>query len=570
MARRIARLSDQEVALLMKGKDDPDLLSNYFFRKPGEETGWVLDDNFDPEGAWQKKVHHALQTRIVVIGGFGSGKTRGVGISACMHAMTTKNFAFMNCAPTAYQAVIMYNFILEVALDTRFGDLIWEHPRTPYPTIKLRFYAGNTLINSKLEFMSIDKNAVQILSWEGDWVNLDEGGNIDTLGETITHLGSRLRGSINKRPRLGRLSIISNSWDNPEMWSRYDMASVDPENYLSLTVSSRHNHNITPLQLQMMLKDIPEDEHEQFIEGSRPVGKGLYFNQQRVFACEDVEYGNTIKAAAELSIPGYIWYELRGSGVIHYTTPKLPDHVYMILGDPGTGAAPNRNSPVIFTFDVTGFPMTRAYINAMWWGNGRGSITPFIRQLMQFMKMYNPLLTGVDSTGPQASTAEVINTYLHSARETGNMKMDWLGSDIDLTDVMNPWIVGYDFSGSKKVSYLVSGKMFIEANLVRWPKQATGIRRQLTNYDPEKDTKGSALAQDIVATFCMGAFAVRSWFNISPEDVVKFLSTKDHVRSESQDKGLLRLANSERNERLPREEAREINDPRQDFPKRYS
>lgn len=570
MAKRIARLSDEEVELLLAGKDNPDLLSNYFFKKPGYDQGWVLDYNFDPEGAWQKMVHHATQRRIIVIGGFGSGKTRGIGVSGSMHCITTRDFAFMNCAPTAYQALLMYNFILEMASGTRFEDMIWKSPRTPYPMIEIKFYAGKMLIESKMEFLSIDRNAVQILSWEGDWVNLDEGGQIDDLAGTLTNLGSRMRGSINGRPRLGRMSLTSNSWDNPEMWARYDMALEDPENYLSLTVSSRHNHNITPEQLHLMLKDIPEDEHARFIDGDRPQGKGLYFNQQRVYACEDAEMGNRIRFGKESGMVGYDWVEMHGSGVIYYKEAPRKDGIYMILGDPGTGNCPLRNSPVIMVLDVANFPMEPSRIVSLWWGSGQGSITPFVRQTLKMMMEYNPIFTGVDSTGPQASTADLLNTYLHGARESGNMKMEWLGADIDLSKVMNPWISGLDFSGSKKASYLVSGKMFIEARLVRWPKQATGIRRQLTNYDPEKDTPKSFLAQDIVATFCMASFAIRSWFNVSPEDMVGLYQQENSRSPLTKDPEVFRLSISERNTRERDVERKPTFDnPRQDFPSRY-
>jgi hypothetical protein len=61
----------------------------------------------------------------------------------------------------------------------------------------------------------------------------------------------------------------------------------------------------------------------------------------------------------------------------------------------------------------------------------------------------------------------------------------------------------------------------IEAELMTWPKFAIGIRSQLTNYEPEKDRAGMAkISQDIVATFCMSAWAIRAWFSIGPEESV--------------------------------------------------
>lgn len=521
MAKRLARLSKDETDLLVAGKTDPDILSNYFMKKPGAKQGWILDDNFDPEGMWQRDLHFAKQKRIVVIGGFGSGKTRCVGVSGTMWCITTHDFAFMNCAPTQYQALLMYNFVLEIAEDSRLGDMIYAAPRSPYPQIIFKFYANDILMTSKMEFMSIDRNAVQILSWEGDWVNIDEAGRIDNLAETITNLGSRLRGSVNGRARLGRLSITSNSWDNPELWNRYDMSLDDPENYLSKTVSSRHNHNITPEQLHLMLKDIPEDEHDRYIDGTRPEGKGNYFSKERVYACESDVSEEILKTAVENHIEGYVYKEMRGNGVINYEIPRKVTDQYIILGDPGTGNVPLRNSPAIMVWNVTGFPTRPAYLDAFWWGFGNGSITPFVRNALRLMIKYNPLMTGIDSTGTQAHTAEVLNTYLYSARETGKLNIDWLGGDLDMSGVMNPHFEGMDFAGAKKPAYLVSARLFIEAGLAKWPKPITGIRRQLTNYDPEKDKTNSYLAQDLVATFSMFAYATRILFNISTEELAK-------------------------------------------------
>jgi hypothetical protein len=56
-------------------------------------------------------------------------------------------------------------------------------------------------------------------------------------------------------------------------------------------------------------------------------------------------------------------------------------------------------------------------------------------------------------------------------------------------------------------------KLAIENQAIKWPKIANGISSQLQNYDPTKDKVASAkLAQDIVATMSMGAYAIRSQF----------------------------------------------------------
>jgi len=520
--KKIYSLSEYEISLLREGISDPDRITDYFFRPKGADKGWKLDENFELPGQWQKAVHNASQRRIIVIGGFGTGKTKGVGIMAALWCMTTRDFSFMNCAPLSWQSELMYKFIMNIlARNTPFGKLIYASPRRPYPTIELRFYVGGVMVSSTMEFMSVDKNANAILSWEGDWVNIDEAGQVEDLETTIRNLGSRMRGQVNGRERLGRMSMTSNSWENPEMWYRYDLARELADDYLSMTVSSRYNKNITEDQLRLMLKDIPEDEHERFIDGSRPEGLGNYFSKPRVYACEDPGYSDFIVGGIETGLPGFDLQRAHGAGVIYFTVPKAEGHIYVLLGDPGTGNAPNRNAPAIQVWDVTDFPKYRAIMVALYWGSGNGSITPFIRAFLAFMQMYNPVWSGVDNTGTQKNTAELLNLYIKSTRNDPAKKQDWLG-DIDLSRVINTSIFGLDFSGGKKPAYLIAGRIMIEANLVTWPKFVVGMRSQLTNYDPDKDRalSGPKIAQDLVATYCMAAHTIFALFNIDPQEMV--------------------------------------------------
>ena len=274
------RMQPSEVEILQLGIEDPDIITDYFFRPESAEHGFRFDDNFVEEGKWQKTLHHAAQTDIIVIGGFGTGKTFGVGMSASVWAMTTPWFKFLNVAQRAWQARQMYDQVLMAAQGTPFEKLIWSSPLRPFPKIVIRFLIDDFLIESSLEFMSADKNATGILSWEGDWINIDEAGLLDNLDEVVISLGSRLRGSVRGRARLGRLSMTSNSWDNWYMWQYFDQAALDPENYLSMVVSTRHNKNVTDDQLEKMLARITEDERQSWIDGMRPEGKGKFLTKE--------------------------------------------------------------------------------------------------------------------------------------------------------------------------------------------------------------------------------------------------------------------------------------------------
>lgn len=538
-------LTYDEVEILRRAQQDPDIFTQYFFRPFGGNEGFEFDYKFDPVGHWQKKVHSAAQNDIIVIGGFGTGKTLAIGISACVWGVITQpDFKFLNVAPKAWQAFQMYDQILKWARNTRFEDMIWEKPRKPHPKIILRYRIGNSLYESSLEFMSADRDATGILSWEGDWINIDEAGQLDNLDEIITYVGSRLRGSIRGRARLGRFSMISNSWDNYELWEYFDRASSDPDNYLSIVVSSRHNHNITPEQLQKMLSRIPKEERERFIDGTRPEGRGQFFDKDSIYECEDPYIGEIVEKKVEDGVPGYYMEKIHGAGLIHYRVPPKPNRLYLLFGDPGIGAAPRRNAPVLMIWDATDFPRLPAQMVAFWWGNGGGKIAPFVDKLLDWVGVYKPVRAYIDSTSTQKNMAYLINEYVF--RE----KFRESEEDLSQPGYVSPLgqvsgISGMDFSGSGKNQQLQAARLFIENKLMRWPKIVVGMRSQLSNYDPEKDKK---IAQDIVATFAMSCHGIRGYFHVDPQTLLE----RDSVHTGTMATKYRRLNNAARSRRTPR------------------
>ena len=517
--RTPAVLTDSEIEILRRGRSDPNIVTEYFFRPYGEKRGYKFDENFDPEGAWQKSLITMSQKNAVVSGGFATGKTTTIGMGACWMALEVHpDFKFLNVAPTALQAQWMYEYIIKMASGTPFERLIWSSPAKPYPKIELRFKVYNKLVISNLLFMSIGENASNILTFEGDWINVDEAGLIDNLDEIVTKLGSRLRGSFRGRERIGRLTIMSNPWDNPHFWYLFDLAQGDPENNLSMMVSTRHNHNVTPKQLEQMLQRIPKSEWNQFIEGSRPEGHGNYFSRPSIYACEDEQWGIQIEDFANDGDKGYVIEKSAGIGAWHFETPAFRDGYYLVVGDPGTGCAPYRNAPALLVYKLNDFPKERAEIVAAWWGDGKSSIAPWTIQLAKFMSKYRPILTAVDSTATQKNTAETINELLKKRDEDGYATI--FGQKIRLP--VGAKVRGMDFSGAKKPSYLIAGQFLLEAELFRWPKVFTGMRGQLSNYDPMLDRgTSSKLPQDLVAAFCMAAFYIRRLYNAEISELVK-------------------------------------------------
>jgi len=530
--KRPYKLTPNEVEILKLGESDPNIVLDYWFCPEGSAEGWKFDQNFNPEGAWQKIVCMAEQTDITVIGGFASGKTGGIGMAACYWALELPWFKFLNTAEKQYHAKQMYDYILLNSYGTPFNRLIWERPRRPYPKIVLKYQIGDAIYESSMEFISVDEDATGVLSWEGDWINVEEAGLLDNLEEIVTNVGSRLRGSVRGRPRLGRLSMISNSWENTYLWYYFDQADLEPDDYLSIVVATHHNRNVTPKQLAKMLKRVPEDERPRWFEGLRPEGKGRYFNKQKIYDCEDQLSGEFIAQKAKEGADGYLVENLHGAGVVGFMTPPKKEAIYIELGDPGTEAAPSRNSPVIMIWEVPpDFPVKSAKLACLWWGNGRGAISPWVYKLLELRELYNPVFCGVDSTGPQKNTAEVIN-------------VQYLGLPEPNDETPTVGVSGLDFSGTKKSGYLVVARMFIESALLSWPKFVVGMRAQLSNYDPINDKK---LAQDLVATIAMSAWAMRGLFNV---DLGNLKDKKRADEVEEEDLWIKRQSDDIRNRRI--------------------
>ena len=85
--RQPAVLTDQEIEIIKRGRSDPNIVTNYFFRPKGGTKGYLFDENFDPQGAWQKMFAMMKQRDARISGGIGTGKTTCVGMAACWLAL---------------------------------------------------------------------------------------------------------------------------------------------------------------------------------------------------------------------------------------------------------------------------------------------------------------------------------------------------------------------------------------------------------------------------------------------------------------------------------------------------
>lgn len=496
MAKKIKQLSEAEIDIFNRGVADPNVTLSYLFSRPGRENGFQFDHNFTERGKWQKKFCMASQTFIVVIGGIGTGKTLAAGMSGFYHCVQTTGFKFLNIAREAWQSQLMYQLILENAEGTPAEDFIVSSPKRPYPMIQIEYMVGDFKNKCTMEFMSLGEggDATNVFSWRGDMINIDEAGRIENLAEVVSNLSTRLTGNTpSGRPYMGRLQLTTNPWDNPELWEMWDMAEADKESGLAIECLTEDNKNVTEKQLTNMLKLIPESERARFTSGKRPQGRGTYFPKADVERCEDETLSELLLQNVKDKKPGWILEHLPRTGYWHFQMPPTDGRVYFLVGDPGTGEPPHRNAPCWLVFDVTDAP-TLSTIRAMWWGFGHGSITPFVSKGLDLLKTYRPILAGVDNTSNQKNTAEIVNIEYVTGQ----------GYSVDK-------FIGFDFSGGRRYSYLLCAKLGVENVQIKWPSIIRPISSQLENYDPKLDRGALArLANDITATFSMGAYAIRA------------------------------------------------------------
>lgn len=439
-----------------------------------EKRGWI----FLP---WQLELFRAKQEQRTIIGLTGTGKTASIGLLAMFMCATIPNFRFLNVAPTLYQSGLMVRSVQERLNGSLFAQRFMLPGRKGFresPWNMFRFTNGSTA-----EFMNIESQAVNVQSWWGDWVNVDEAGLLNSVDETgqtalagiLIGLGTRMRGERpDGKPRLGWMSLISMAYDCDTLWELYDQGLV-PENkntYFSSLVLHRDNPYLTPKDIARIKRLVPPGQEAQWLRGERPSKKGAEFSSQlldSLFSQQQMDDAQKNGAIIETTRPGITLYQ----------EPFVKNHIYLMAGDPGMGEPPYRNAPVIMVFDVTEFPKSRARMVGFWWGYANGSIVPFLSQFEQWSGYYRvPMgFRGYDSTGPQRYMAE------------------WAAQMGEGT------VVPLGFEGSKKWEYLNSAKILMSKGLIQIPAGISGIENQMRGYRlPDKK-----IAQDIVSTLCLAS-----------------------------------------------------------------
>jgi len=459
---------------------------------------------------WGKILFHAAQPDITVIGGSGCGKTTQVALAAAAWCAYVPGFKFMNLAPTIWQSKLMYNTVLSMAAGKPFDGLIKATRTSWYPLIQLK--NGSTM-----EFMSAQDELERIRGWEGDWMNGDEFGYVDTFARTLQIMRTRLRGvAPGGRNRLGRLSVVttsplvsSNSDVVEELWGRFDRAyksgvevvggeKVDYGKsltykgdgieviynnlYLSIKARTASNKFLDPRDVYLMRTAFGDDVEAAAIElDAEKPSINRYFPQKVIMRCVDGELLRGATLAMEKGVPGYQVVVAPKLGVVRYMVPPGEQNMYLLAGDPGQGTPPARNSPVVLVFKVSSNPSREPHeLVYFHWFDGRGSYRPFLADYINAYRMYKPVIATLDTTGPQKGFNELVF-------ENHNLV-----------------IVPGDMSGTRKEVMALSLKTMLENGFLRFPN-ITGLVKQLIRWKPAD----KHLQQDIVTALMLAAFQLR-------------------------------------------------------------
>jgi hypothetical protein len=475
-----------EVEWRAESADEPE-----FFHR----HGWLFQD-------WQHRAFHCPQPEVTIIGGFGSGKTAWIAAMHVVLALTVPNYRGFCVAPQMMQVMEAYNYIL-----TEFGDTPafrrWCKQVLKKPAAII--FANDYIGESKIEFFSIERDPEKVRTLEGDCITLDQAEKIQELDETVRDLGSRLRGQVGGRAKLGKLILVANAGDNAQLWQRFDMAQWEPETYASFNPGSWDNKYLSERDLENLKRRVSGSgmganaaQVAQWLGGARPEGSGRHFTAAAVRGCLDEGLDRLMDYHLELqeqdpSRPR-AWKRMSAPRVGVYLWEAPPDHaagrVYMVGGDPGQSNPPDRNSPPIMVWDITGFPSEPATLRAFHWVFAAGSYWTFLTEFERYVKTYRAHgRCAFDSTGMQKGFDELAFALMGLQAEGVNMNM------------------------SSKMLALNTLKLFLDNRLLRFP-YISHLQHQLTSYE----LPDNKLRQDLV--MCMAICALwmrRLYFADAPE-----------------------------------------------------
>lgn len=419
---------------------------------------------------WQVQLWHATQPTAVVLGGYGSGKSYGEMLINMIRMATLRQFRAFVLAPFQEQAKEIFDQILNVIADTEYAKrFLIAQPRSPRPKI----IVGNDLVGeSTMEFYPINENPEKVLNLSGDVAHIEQAEQLEEIQKLIRLVGSRFRGRVGGRERLGLIRFIANAEDNTELWDLVDEAEEDPAEILYLAPSTFDNIHNTPRQLKIIAKRMGSDPNirASALKGARPIGSGEHFPHSAIAKCRADWLDDLMADGLKRELSGFHRVEAPKAGVVEWTIPPMENGIHLLVADPGWANPPERNSAAIMVFEITDFPTRPAHLRAFAWVYGNGSPDPWLQKYAEYCIEYNCVSRNAfDATGPQAGYERWVHG-LHTLLPTP-----------------------YNFGGVAKFVALNTTKKMINNGLLTFPNLPM-LFNQMTKYKLPDDK----IRQDLV------------------------------------------------------------------------
>lgn len=476
---------------------------NYIVQYDGDKNPVFFHNHGFIMQPWQFQAHHATQPEICIIGGMGVGKTVWEAISNLVLAATIPNYRGICLAPQGIQVKEVYLKAEEWLTSTPYAERwVTTMALRPLPHITIE---NSHVGKSTIEMYSIEDDHSKIRTLECDTMMIDQAEKFDDLDDVIRDAGSRLRGQVQGREKLGRLALVANAGDNPELWYRFDMGEYQPKYYLSLNPQTKENPALTQFDIENMKRRVAADGNEEDIDqwmgAQRPMGTGEHFSRKLVENATNkdlnaiLEHKTIDVAFGDKYDTRYVHKKTDKLGLYHFEFPPENNlrNDYIVISDPGSGNPPDRNSPIIGVWDVTNFPSNKMRLVAFNWIFGNNSYWPWVLAYQSYVERYHAQgRNAFDATGVQKGFDELVFADMGLSAE------------------------GMDMSGpSKKMLSINSLKFFLAKGLIEWPYVAH-LNNQLTNYR----LPDNKLRQDLVMMCAMAASWARRlyYIDLNPED----------------------------------------------------
>lgn len=353
---------------------------------------------------WQLQMVQAPQPTIVTISGFGSGKTSAWLVYMLYLAATRPGFRGLALGPYALQADQVYEEALQLIEGTEYEErFLMGKPTKPYKKLLI----GNDLIGkSIIQCHPIgDGNEVDKLkTLNADMALIDQAEMVADIDRVTSVIGSRFRGTVRGRSRMGKLVWSANAEDNPNLWDLYDESKEVPDDIFAISVTTFDNVYNTPKQLINIEKRMGKDANLKAsrLKAQRPFGSGEHFPADSIEKMWAKWMDDQMETALAANKPGYKRITAPKAQVVKWEMPPEEGRQYLLIADPGWANPPERNSAPVGVWDITDFPTQPAHLRAFTWVYGNGKPDPWIEQFVSYFYTYRCLgRSAFDATGLQ-------------------------------------------------------------------------------------------------------------------------------------------------------------------------